>query len=228
MADKEALDIKMYNISGKNVQKDVNAVIDLKLEVLTINENLFLLDTDLEQISKKLNLYVNNIVNLKKPYDCEEQFLYFDKNYIYILSGKDGSLILEELADSIENDENFDITLTIENTLGINKAKRSRYIINSKQIDKCIELTDQYNEILESQDELYSIMMYFESQLCEMLEDIKNKLETTLLYDITKTKEKIEKFNKNKHKILLTTDKEDNWKLVYVNNKDYNKILNDK
>lgn len=228
MTDKEALDIKMYNISGKNVQKDVNAIIDLKIEVLSINEELFALDTELAKISSKLNFFVNNIIKLKKPYDCEDQFLYFDKNYIYVLSSEDGNEILEELADSIENDKDFDITLTIEETLGIRKAKNSRYIVNQKQIDKCIELTDQYNEILESQDEFYSIMMYFESQLCEMLEDVKNKLETTLLYDIKQTKEKIEIFNKKKHKLLLTIDKDDNWKLVYVKNKDYNKIVDSK
>lgn len=216
------IDFPVFTITGDDFfDKEVETAIKLRMEIDESIDKIDEMNDKLTDIGVKLNLYLNNIVKLNKPFDYLEDIIIF-KNETTASVYKNE--IFENLLDELDVDEDDDILY--ENL----PAPISQFTLNKKQANRCMKLIDDYNDLYAYyEDEVYDYNVYL-SWYDYIIDEVKEHLSEIKLLEVNKGMTKddliLEPFNDEIHELLMTQNvNDDSWHFVYLRKEDKEKFL---
>jgi hypothetical protein len=237
MNDKKDLDFPVFTIIGdKNFDEEIKELAYLYTSIQDLSIELLEDTNDIKSIGKKLNMYVNNIINRDEPFDYEEHIIVFDKDKnLCIYTHEEVEKFLDDNFDDnddeIEDEDDFlDLIESFDEETDKLKGLPStddKYKLKKKQLDTCEFIVDAYNvsylqyecNILELED----MNNYYNTIIEEIKEGLIDK---RCLNGVSNNNFEDEVFDDKIHELLLTknTTKE-TWNFVYIRRKDHNKFM---
>lgn len=215
----QTIDFPIYTVDGnQNLNEHVNIAIQIQMELEKLSLEVDNIDEELNKAGQQINIYVNNIIKLKEPFDFSEQIIHFNKNDELCIYTH------EEVRETISNKEYKDLDDLLEQLP--EKDSMYKFKINKKQTNRCMDLIENYNLIWQKYESNQNQIESYIKQYNDLLNDVKNILSQIQIFEINKNQNNVEteSFNNKKHELLITKDN-NKWKWVYVEKKNVNKLL---
>jgi len=220
----EKVDFPIYTVDGSDLLNEhVDIAINLQIAMQNLSKELLDIRIELDRIGNQLNLYVNNSIKLKEPFDFTKQIVHFTKNNELCIYS------FEEVQELVENyDGQFESLEDLLDQLPP-KDETNKFKMNIKQANRCMDIVEEYNALWQDYDFGQLQMNSYIQQYNNLINDVKNILSKIQIFEIEKDKTQfgdMEPFSKRKHELLITQDQMTNkWKWVYVRKKDVDKVV---
>lgn len=219
---KKEIDFPIFSICGNYFQEEIEQAVTLRQAMEEISVIIEETGKTLNQVGAKLNIFINNVAKRDAAFDFENNFVIFSAdNEISIYPHEIMDNILEaadEAGHYLEDDEIMDALPATDDKVQLNK----------KQMAKCIELVEAYNEVYDEYEssiyELEDCNVYY---TC-LIEDAKKGLAEIRLFDLTgiNDEDELEPFDEEKHDLLIVRDKDTkNWKFIYLHKGNREKLV---
>lgn len=224
-------DFPVFSIQSNYYEEQIKILTNLKAELDSINMELELLKKEISNIGSKLNLYINNALDLDKTFDYNKHFLFFNEDKELIIYN---TKQLEEYLNKIEDDSNFcfstdcEIKNTFLNVLKASNQAQKVYKLNNRQYKRCMELSNFFKDtLLEYEFTLIDIEDGVHEYNYRM-QEVKNDLQNNTFYELRdmNSDSDFETFNGLKHELLLTKNGDTSqWEFVYIKKEDVDKFI---
>ena len=204
----QKLNFPIFTIECEELQEEIENVLELKEEIEELKSDIEEASSEMEISGKKLNFYVNNIINYDKKFNYKNHVIIFDDlNNLYLYSYKD----VKKLGFELDKE-----------TLSTKKALHTQKI-NIKQIERCLNLIMEHNDNFYD----YEYLKDDYSDAIEEYNDIIDDVKKTISKDNFKSEDKtIVPFNEDLHELLMVKLKNDEWKFIYFEKQYKEEILN--
>jgi hypothetical protein len=214
---KPKIDFPIFSIHGNYLEDDVNEAVELRATITELNEHLDIVNKEMKNIGNKVDLYLNNIIKREIPFDYKEDMIIFTGENEICFYPHD---IIEEYLDG--EDE-----IIPEEMFELLPPTDDKHILNDKQIIRCFEMVDSYNNLfLEYQ------YLLFDIEECtdiynDVIDCVKEKLSEIKLFDLKDNPTaEIERFVEEEHELIITQDLETlKWKFIYIRCADKEKFM---
>lgn len=213
------IDFPIFSIHGNYLSEEIEQAVNLRSSIVELTDIIENCNKQLINSGKKLNIYLNNIINRKTPFDFVDNMVVFSgENEISIYSHQEVDEILDgQDLDDLSEDELFNMLPPTDD----------KFKLNKKQSAKCAELMEEYNNLYDD----YECYLYDLEECTHwynyIIEGFKENLTEIKLFDLKKGEKPInEPFNEDKHELLITKDEDlGTWKLIYIRKEDKEKFM---
>lgn len=221
---------KIFVIKGDEEIKEIAAEAgELNSDINNLLEEINDVHAQLTNVESKLTMYISNAIKNEYPFDISIHTPVFGKdNKVYIHHIKDVDNIICEIE---EDDEIENINYIFESDI-LDKLPEPLYTtqLNKKQISTCKKLMYACSEILQVYMDCKYEIDFSYSYFGLLVDEVKNHLiENRVFSVITKDTLKnslVEKYNEDKHEILLIRDNSNEWGFIYINKDQKNDFIN--
>jgi hypothetical protein len=216
---KPEIDFPIFSVHGNYLDEDIEQAVNLRATILELSENIDEVNKELKNLGQKLNIYINNTVKRKKPFDfLHEMIIFSDKNEISFYPHEIIEQYMEESEEELEEEEVF----------GLLPPTDDKAILNQKQTQRCMELIESYNQLFME----YEYMLY-DLEECNnwygfIIDGVKEELSEIKLFDVKSKDESdiMEAFDDDIHELLITRDTDTKkWKFIYIRKEDRQKFI---
>lgn len=206
--DKKNIDFPIFTIEAEEIDEKIIEAIELKEEIQEILEEIKEIKSNMDSSGKRLNFYINNIIDYNNKFDYKNHVVIFDdQNNLYIYSYKDiKRLDFEKMEETISS-----------------KKELFKQKINIKHINTCLDLIEQHNDIYidyENTREDYEDII--DEYNC-IIDEVKDIISDN---DYDNDDEEFQPFDRDVHEILMVKFQEEGWKFIYVEKQYKDKLLN--
>lgn len=188
--DIQKLDFPIFTIESDELQEEIENALELKEEIEELKAEIDEKKNEMESSGKKLNFYVNNILNYEKKFNYKNHVIIFDDlNNLHLYSYKDVKKLGFELDEE---------TLSTKTSLYSQK-------VNFKKIERCLNLITEHNDNLYDYEDIKEDYNDAIDEYNEIIESVKDIM----------SKSKDINFNEEVHELLMVKFKNEEWKFIY-------------
>ena len=207
-----------YKKKPKTFNDKVEGIVAIRSKLHQLQQDIKLIHHKMKCASNQINLFINNIFDLKKPFDCKVDFLILDIDKTSICKIRD----LENLKLKIALDNgNVDENLLLEK---IPKAIYNQHI-STQQYETFIALSEKYTNIIDHLEEYNASMQAISGLYDTCIENLKTEFLTTAIKNYGSCSSKVETFNDNIHDIVFVKFDDENYDIFYVRKENKEKFL---
>lgn len=204
------LKIPMWEIDRNTKIKDyAEQIVEINQDMQELEFELINHKSNIEAYSKRIDIYLTNI--FKKP-----NFKHAE-HVIKMLEGNKASIYKRK--HIMKNDGIIDDKIKPSFVCQLTKQQVDKIMVNlndyNEYIDEFDEIIDEYEEAMEIHQQLW--------------DDVKDELRNTKFIRILeKEQNEVEEYDEEKHVLVITQDKKDDWNFKYIRKEDeetFNKFL---
>jgi len=186
-------------------KKEIKLITEIDEALGSISEQIEAIEGELNELNDQANLYINNVIKRKSPYNGFKHFImFYDNNEIGILTSN--------YVDKHLNDCDIDEETSIKDI--------SKYLPRAKEIYKIT--TKQYNRIFELIENVFLLIGLLEicnanfengcEELSNCFQELAEKIKNTNIYSNTPD----ELFNEDEHDLVITKNEKNKWVIAYL------------
>lgn len=199
--DIQNLNFPIFTIESDELNEEIKSALELKEELKELSEEMNNKKDEMNSSGKRLNFYVNNIIDYDKKFNYKNHVIIFDNlNNLYIYSYKD----IKKAGYELNKD-----SLQIENSLYSKK-------VSIKQIERCLDLITTHNDNFYDYEDIKDDYDFVIDEYNEIINDVKNIISNNKINN---------NFNKKIHELLMVKFKNNNWKFIYFDKQYKDEII---
>lgn len=230
----DKFDFPVYAIYGDEYfEEDLQELVEIQFAIGEIHDDINETNQKLEDVGAKLNFYINNIIEMEEKFDYKNNLIIFseegeDDKEVLIYEREFVNNHVEELVEEYGdkwNEEHYDEIMDEVGDIILPNTDK-RYNVNDKQYQRLNDLVDEYNNLFNQYEYYaYELNVHY-ADYDEILSEVKESIANISLMEVHESGTELEKFDEDRHELLITKDRIDNkWKFIYLNKENKEEFL---